>query len=153
MENKNNVIEMPNKSNANAPAPRRRITITLRDDDAVKIDVYRIESVGEILGLLMGSVGVVVRESEIPFDKMNNIFSALLSEWYPDAESDKHPDVTVEALELACDVAMMKKAEGIEDLAERQAAVVEELKRLRQEYVDKTGYDPTKSIEETEQHD
>ena len=153
MENKNNVIEMPNKSNAGAPAPRRRITITLRDDDAVKIDVYRIESVGEILGLLMGSVGVVVRESEIPFDKMNNIFSALLSEWYPDAESDKHPDVTVEALELACDVAMMKKAEGIEDLAERQAAVVEELKRLRQEYVNKTGYDPTKSIEEDEQHD
>ena len=46
MENKNNVIEMPNKSNADAPAPRRRITITLRDDDAVKIDVYRIESVG-----------------------------------------------------------------------------------------------------------
>lgn len=153
MENKNNVIEMPNKSNADAPAPRRRITITLRDDDAVKIDVYHIESVGEILGLLMGSVGVVVRESEIPFDKMNNIFSALLSEWYPDAESDKHPDVTVEALELACDVAMMKKAEGIEDLAERQAAVVEELKRLRQEYVDKTGYDPTKPVEKDEQHD
>ena len=136
MEEKNNVVELTKHKE------KRRVTLTVQEDDRVRIDVYHIENPGEILGIMMGSLGVIAQDLKLPFEKMNELFTMLLDEWYPEQMQDKNPDVTVEALELACDIAMLKKAEGIEDLAERQAAVVAELAKKRDELVKKTGFTP-----------
>lgn len=138
MEEKNNVAEFP----TNSPSPKRRVTLTVQEDERVYIDVYHIDSPGEIMGIMMGSLGVIAKDLQLPFEKMNELFTMLLDEWYPEQMQDKNPDVTVEALELACDVAMLKKAEGIEDLAERQAAVVSELAEMKQALIEKTGLTP-----------
>ena len=136
MEEKNNVVELTKHKE------KRRVTLTVQEDDRVCIDVYHIDNHGEILGIMMGSLGVIAQDLKLPFEKMNELFTMLLDEWYPEQMQDKNPDVTVEALELACDIAMLKKAEGIEDLAERQAAVVAELAKKRDELVKKTGFTP-----------
>lgn len=136
MEEKNNVVELTKHKE------KRRVTLTVQEDDRVRIDVYHIDNPGEILGIMMGSLGVIAQDLKLPFEKMNELFTMLLDEWYPEQMQDKNPDVTVEALELACDIAMLKKAEGIEDLAERQAAVVAELAKKRDELIKKTGFTP-----------
>lgn len=140
MEEKNNVVEFTAPEVARPP--KRRVTLTVQEDERVYIDVYNIDNPGEIMGIMMGSLGVIAGDLQLPFEKMNELFTMLLDEWYPEQMQDKNPDVTVEALELACDVAMLKKAEGVEDLAERQAAVVAELAKMKQALIEKTGLTP-----------
>lgn len=139
-EDEDTVVKFPETKTKHPP--RRRVTLTVQEDERVRIDVYHIDNPGEILGIMMGSLGVIIKDLQLPFEKLNELFTMLLDEWYPEQLQDKNPDVTVEALELACDVAMLKKAEGVEDLAERQAAVVAELAKMKQALIEKTGLVP-----------